>query len=565
MNTLLLLLISRLNPVWRAFGADPGQVLAIVRVKLLMDNRRKYATLGRAAQKKDDEISNSFVWVLGTYALFGAFISVGILAVLPAHAILPGMGIEIAYVMVFCAMTLISDFSSLVLDAADNQIILPRPVSGRTLLLARIVHIASYLLLISVALSVVGLGIIVVRFGPVAGLMFLVMVLLSALLMVFLTNVFYLLLMQFLREDRLREVINYFQIVMALVFYGGLQLMPRLMNYDALGRSETVSIDTWHYFVPPMWMAGAVDMVIQQAYDGPHLLLTGLAVTMPFIGLWVMNRFLAPVFNRRLAGLEEVSNSAPSAGIRQALAPSTVAATLRPLGLMQQIARLVTRTPLEKAGFGFAWRITARDRQFKLKTYPQLGFGLVYVVAMTINKSGMAAMGGFYVFALYYTGLFLMTAQYQLSVSDNYKAGWLYGSTPIAQPGELLLGAMKALIIKLMVPFYTLVAVYILYKYGLDKIGDVLLAFSNSLVMSLLSAMMVSRYLPFSMPQDAVNRSNTARGLRVIVVLGLIGGAHYGLTWIPFGVWIGLPVSLGAVWYLLNRYRQTTWAEIRLD
>lgn len=555
MKQLILWFVSRLFPVWRAMGADPDQLQAIVRVKLTMDNRRSFATLGRYGQRKaGEEKNNQFLIVLGTYAFFGLFTGLGMLAVPPREAMFFPLTISFSYTMVFCAMTLLSDFSSLILDSADNQIVLPRPVSSRTLLLARIVHIAGYLFSIALALSVVGLLIVTFRFGLLAGLVFLAMNLLASVLMVFLTNVFYLLLMQFTSEERLREVINYFQIIIAVLFYGSYQLLPRLMRVENM--TETLEWQNGYFAIPSMWMAGAVDMVIQSAYDARHLGLLALAVVTPFAGLWFMNRVLGPVFNARLAGLEQDSR------------PAILEERTEKTGsLMQRLSHILTNNPLERAAFGFIWRITNRDRKFKLKTYPQMAFGLVYIIFMTLGntKDVFGRSSFFYLFALYYTGLFVMTAQYQLSASDDYKAAWVYGTTPISRPGEILSGGMKALVVKLLVPFYALVAGYILFYFGLEKADDVLLAFVNSLNMTMVSALLSERRLPFSMAQDVIQRNNTARSLTVMVILTFIGAAHWGLSYIPYGVWLAIPLSMGVYWYLFRRYRQTTWGQIALE
>ena len=87
----------------------------------------------------------------------------------------------------------------------------------------------------------------------------------------------------------------------------------------------------------------------------------------------------------------------------------------------------------------------------------------------------------------------------------------------------MLVGSLKALIIKLLLPFYCLIAAYILYQFGLDKIDDVLLAFSNSLVMLVCSALLSKRYMPFSIAQDALSQNNTSRGILIAVILGVVG------------------------------------------
>lgn len=555
MTNIILWLLDRLQPLIRTVGADYGQLRAIVQVKLTMDNRRSPISLGRYG-KQSTESSNSFTRTLGIYAFVGGLISLGMLAIPSRENLFFPLTLQFAYIMALCAMTLISDFSSVILDSSDNQIILPRPVGSRTLWLARVVHISSYLFAIALSLSIVAVLVITFRFGGLAGLLFLTMGLLSAVLMVFLTNVFYLVLMRFISEEKLREVINYVQIVMAVLFYGGYQLLPRLMNTENV-LNQSLEHQWWHYLIPPMWMAGAVETVVGPAVDSTHLIFLLLALLTPFAGLWFMNRFLTADFTKKLSGLDQASRSEPLVQPEQMTRQPT-------LTWVDQLSNRVTTNPLERAAFAFTWRITGRDRKFKLKTYPQLGFGLAYVVAMSLRGQTFGSSSNFYLFALYFAGLYVMVAQYQLSVSDNYQAAWVYGSAPIRQPGDVLSGSLKALIMKLLTPFYALLAGYILYRYGIDKIGDVLLAFSNSLVMLVSAALLSARYLPFSRAPDALKQNNTARGLLVSLVLGVVGFSHFGLTFIPYGVWVAIPVSLGIIRVLFRQYRRTAWEQVEM-
>ena len=556
MTPIILWLLDRLQSLFRTMGADYGQLRAIVQVKLTMDNRRSIVSLGRYG-KSSTESNRNFTRILGVYTIVGGLISLGMLAIPPKDVLFFPLTLQFSYIMALCAMTLISDFSSVILDSSDNQIILPRPVSSRTLWLARVVHISSYLFAITLSLSVVAVVILAVRFGALAGLLFLTMSLLSTVLMVFLTNVFYLILMQFISEEKLREVINYFQIVMAILFYGGYQLLPRLIDSQET-LNQALEHQWWHYLVPPMWMAGAVETVVRPALDSTHLIFLTLALVIPFAGLWFMNRFLTTDFTQKLSSIDQESR--PEA----AAAASVRATQANGSGWVDRLSGWFTTNSLERAAFTFTWRITGRDRKFKLKTYPQLGFGLAYVVVMSFQSHSFGSGNFFYLFALYFASIYVMVAQYQLSVSDNYRASWVYGSAPIQEPGDVLAGSLKALIIKLLTPFYLLLSVYILYRYGIDKINDVLLAFSNSLVMLQSAALLSTRHMPFSAAPDALKQNNTARGLLVSLVLGIVGFSHYGLTHIPYGVWAAIPLSVATFWLLLRQYKKTAWEQIEM-
>ncbi|GAB3501063.1 hypothetical protein GCM10027341_27330 [Spirosoma knui] len=554
MTNVILWVLDRLQPLIRAAGADFGQLRAIVQVKLTMDNRRSMGTLGNFG-KQSAESNSSFTRILAVYLFVGGLISAGMLAIPPKDTLFFPLTLQFSYVMALCAMTLISDFSSVILDSSDNQIILPRPVSNRTLWLARVIHITSYLFAIALSLSVIGVLIIAYRFGALAGLLFLLMSLLSAVLMVFLTNLVYLALMRFVSEEKLREVINYFQIGMAVLFYGGYQLLPRLMDSSVL--EQTLAHKSWHYVVPPMWMAGALELVIGPMLDSTHLVFLGLALIMPFAGLWSMNRFLTANFSQSLSNIDQESRSVSAVDVSSGSHQSG-------MGWIDRLSAWFTTNTLERASFAFTWRVTSRDRKFKLKTYPQLGFGLAYVVAMSFQNRSLGGSNFFYLFALYFAGIYVMVAQYQLSVSDNYRASWIYGSAPIREPGDVLSGSLKAIILKLLTPFYVMLAGYILYRYGVDKIADVLLGYSNSLVMLIGAALLSTRHMPFSVAQDALKQNNTARGLMVSVVLGVVGFSHYGLTYLPYGVWAAIPLSIALFWLLFRLYRQTSWTQIEM-
>lgn len=554
MTGIVLWIIDRLQSLFRLLGANYNQLRAIVQIKLMMDNRRSIVNLGRYG-RQSAETSSGFVKILGVYALISGLLSVSTLGFMAKDNLFLPLTLQFSYIMAICAMTLISDFSSVILDSSDNLIILPRPVDSRTLWLARIVHIISYLFAITLSVSVVGVLIIGYRFNALAALFFLVMSLLSSVLMVFLTNIIYLILMRFTSEEKLREVINYFQIVMAILFYGGYQLLPRLIGSQAFMVQQPAH-QVWHYLVPPMWMAGAVDMFIRPAFDTVHLILLAMGLLVPLVGLWGMNRFLTGSYVQKLSGIDQDS--------RPVTDTTMVAHTAQQSGWLEQLSRVFTGNILERAAFLFIWRITNRDRKFKLKTYPQLGFGLAYVVVMSLQGQSFGSSGFFYLFALYFAGIYVMVAQYQLGVSDSYRAAWLYGSAPIREPGSILSGAVKAIIIKLLIPFYAVLSGYILYRYGFDKINDVLLAFSNSLVMLVSAALLSTRYMPFSVAPDALKQNNTARGLLISLVLGIVGFSHYGLTFVPYGTWVALPVSAFAFWYLLQQYRKTSWDQIEM-
>lgn len=549
-----LLLTDRLPWLWRLLGVNYGQMRAILAVKLQLDNRRP-AVFNQG--KKAGESTNTYWISLAIYAVFGLVFSMYLATAPPTALVLPA-ALFFGYILVICLMSLISDFSSVILDSSDNQILLFRPVDGRTVLMARVVHVASYLFTIALAVGVFGILTVGYRFGSGAGLLTLMLCLLMAVLAVFLTTLTYLLLMQVVSNERLREGINYMQIGMAIFFYGGYQLLPRLMGTERLRGSQVLVWQNWHYLVPPLWSAGSLDMVVNGLFDTRHWLLLTLALTTPFLGIYLMLTVLAPVFTRKLAGMDQ-AETADSALPRRPTRPGTLPVAT----LSNRLSNWFTSNALERAGFRFVWHLTGRDRKFKLRTYPGLGFGLAYAVVMSLNqKSSLGQSDGFYLFILYFGGIYLLTAAMQLAVSDDYKAAWIFESAPVERPGWLLSGGLKALIVKLMLPYYALLSAYVLYLKGPLVIPTILLALVNILAMVLIALLMGKRQLPFTVAQDTMRQNATARMFASMAIGGLIGFGHWGLTFLPNAEWLALAVMFLAVFQLVRAYQRTQWSQI---
>src|SRR5690349_20175806 len=105
----------------------------------MMDNRRSTVNW-RRKQQVQGEKSNQMRVVLFSYGILGGFIAVFIVRVPFVLALI----IFHAYLLFMMAMTLITDFSSVLLDTADTLVILPKPVNSRTLFMSRFVHIFIY-------------------------------------------------------------------------------------------------------------------------------------------------------------------------------------------------------------------------------------------------------------------------------------------------------------------------------------------------------------------------------------------------------------------------------------
>ncbi|WP_234736312.1 hypothetical protein [Tellurirhabdus bombi] len=553
LHSLFLRLLVVLHPLITRLGADYEQVSAIINLKLTMDNRRPYAAFGQNRQHTQKEHSNTFWWMLGVYMIFMGPLSALYLFIAAESAPLFALSFSFGVPMTLIAMTLITDFSSVMLDSSDNAIILPRPVSSRTLLVARLVHIVLYLLLISLAISLISIITVTYKFGLVAGLVYVFFVLLSTLLIVFLTNLFYLLLMRFMSQERLRETINYFQIVAAIFFYASYQILPRMINLSEDGIVST--IQWWHYLIPPVWLGGAVEAILFQQFDALHLGLLILAVATPFLGLWIMNRFLAPIFNQRLATLDVESRK------------ETDPAKANDSDQAEWLAGAFTRSGVEQAGFAFAWRTMLRDRKFKLKVYPAIGYMIVFVglMAWRSGTTWMNAGSTGFIVPLYFSNFIGFSVLTYVWHSDQYKSAWIYLAAPLIRPGELTTGTLKAVYVQFVLPAYLLFSAYVFWKVGMSALDDILLAGGINLVALQISISTNTNYLPFSMPLEAATKGvKTGQNLLIMFIIALMGGVHWGLSYVPYGVVAAIPIAFVSAYYLTKKIKNLSWSEITI-
>jgi len=551
MKKLILWILDRFQWLFTLLKTDYEQLRAIVSVKLTMDNRRQSVSYRRKDKK---ETSYAFFWVLFMYSMFGIFVA----SILFTLSFLVAMTLVFSCIMVTIAMTVITDFSSILLDTSENTILLPRPIDGRTMFVARITHICIYLSQLTFAFSIFPAIVVYIKFGGIMFFLFAIAIVLSVLTSLFITNAVYLLIMQFSSEEKLKNIINYFQIVMAIVIMGGYQLLPRMMSRSDLQNTE-FKIKWWSFFVPPIWMAGALESFQKRLMDNVHLAFTVLALVVPIAGLFVTSRYLTPLFNRKLGVIatDPQTSLEKNDGSRKKL--------------LDGLASIVTRKGVESGAFKTIYKILGRDRKLKLKIYPALGYTVIFfIVFMLRGHEDISTTwhnlphGKYYLAMIYFSYFIVQIAFAEIVYSDEFKASWIYYSAPIDKPGEILSGMLKAIFTKLFVPVYAAVSVLIVFLWGASAIDDLLLGFINNFITLLCMALIGTKYLPLSMSPSVRGQSgNFVRAFLSMLIMLIPGLLHWALTNVSYAVLICIPIQVMIAFFLLRWYQATAWEVIR--
>ena len=553
MDKLILRFVLFIAKTFLKKDVDFEKLKIIAETKLIMDRRRVRVTMKKQNNK---EPNNQLVITLIVYAVMGMLIGMLIFSL---QEIVMSMTIIHSYVLFMMAMTLITDFSSVLLDTTDNQIILPRPVNSKTFFVSRLVHILVYLLQFTLALALFPIIFIFIAYGILVGLASIITILLTVMFAVFITYLLYGLILKVSSEERIKDIISGFQIVMTIIFAVGFQIVPRFLNIENL--KITMPIHWYTYLLPPMWMANALQAVQQLKVDGPHLIMILLAVALPIFTFYIMIKFLAPSFAKKIAAMG-------NAGVQKEIILDKTGQAKK--GLSEKIAPLICNNKTEQAGFEMAWKMTGRDKGFKLQFYPSLAYILVFFFVIVFNRgdnisqtwSGLSASKSF-LWCIYLPMFTISAAISLLAFNENYAASWVYISRPLKLPGSLISGALKMLLVKFFAPIIIILFGFAYYVWGNKIIDDFVLGIFNNMLVFLVISHVGKSYLPFSM-QPNVNQQ-TGKFIQVIlqmIIIALLVGLHYLALKVWWLVALLVPFSAMGCYLLFRTVQNYSWQKI---
>jgi ABC-2 type transport system permease protein len=515
-------------------GVDFPQFRILLQTKLTMDFRNSSSAFQSPGSKKRTFLSQLIIFTLYGF-LFGVVsFSIG--------DIMMSLSILFTVIMVTLAMTLISEFTTVLFDHRDNHILLPRPISPRTLLLLRLVHIQFYIGFISLSLAIVPGIMLAFKYNGVAVLIYFIAVGLCTWLTLIFTTFIYLLISKTVEGERFKDIITYVQVILAILIFAGYQLMPRLMDADVFSKAS-MSIQWWTYMFPPAWFAALIKLSLFTGSSTPVLLLSSMAVAIPVSGAVVLIRFLSKGFGNILS--EESSES-----VIQVTRKTTTEKK------MNKISRFFCISDIESAGWNLAVSTTRRDRKFKQSVYPYLGIMVVF--AIVILKPDLNNLAGSlkelndlsrYLFIII-VGFSGSVAVSQLPYTDTPEAAWIYRALPLKRHGHLLTGAIKAMLARFFLPVYLLVTIPALWLWGINIFPQILLGGLGIILLILITILLQKMELPFTQLREMQQKGiNSIMAVFSMILMGIIAGLVYLTSlisaWITFlicGIVAGLIV-----------------------
>ena len=503
-------LLDTFKGIYTKIGVDYDKMRLILSMKLTLDSRRTSTIMMNSAEGDSEEGKNSFNKALIMYAIMGIFIG---LTTMFSFNKMYTYTISFGMFMFLILTIFISDFSNVLLDMRDKNIIGTKGIDNKTINAAKLTHICYYIFLTSVALSwltIIGMF----RSGILIGIIFILELMVIDIFMVVITALLYLLILRFFDGEKVKDIINFVQIALTIIMTISYQFLGRM--FDIVDLNIIYESKIWNIFLPPMWFAAPLYAIDGGEINKIIITLIVLAFLVPIIAitLYIKN---TSKFEDSLSKLNIAKNNEKE----------------KKNGLFYKIGRYMCRNNEEKAAYDLSVCIIKREREFKLMTYPSLGFGIVFPLLFIfmfsmdfineIKNISLYMSLNIYWF-IFMVPTLLMTLQY----SNNYKAAWIYEAAFISDKSNIYKGAYKALISNLLLPLYLFESIIFIVIFGIKIVPILIIAFAFLLIFVVIEHLIGKNSLPFTLKFGEVNKSqNIINTLLGMVILGIAVGINY--------------------------------------
>ncbi len=547
--------------LYRKLGVDTTHLRAILTIKLLMDDRRPNTLQQTRQSKNKKQIESATLGIIFMSFILGAAL---LLSFSIGKDYITHLTFYFSFYIFFLAATLITDFTSVLIDVRDNLIILPKPVNDRTVVFSRILHILIHLTKLVVPMTAPAMIWMAYYTGLSGMIAFDLLLILATLLSIFIINAVYLLILQITTPQKFAAIISYLQIFFAILIYGGYQVIPRMADRTDITQFSITEYP-WIVFLTPYWFAASWEFLWHPLSN----LLLGLyfigSLLIPLASIWIVLRYFAPSFNQKLSQMGGSQNELITANPKNSDSKKA-----RKITYSNQLAAWFTDKGAERMSFLLTWKLTSREREFKIKVYPSFGYMLVYFILIFVTgnrRFSMAALSSdsgngkfLFVGIIYVSSLLLIMALKQIIFSEKYKAAWMYYSSPLDTPGKILSGAVKAVVVKFYLPIALVTFLVASWWAGLHLLPNLILGLSNELFISFTIAYITLKEMPFSVqPSTKARTGSFMAGLFNLAIPGLLATLHFLIYTNQWLVMLLGMLSILANWLMIGALKNRQW------
>lgn len=506
----ILKILDLFKGIYKGLGINYEIMRLIVQSKLIMDGRRGQNILNQEEEVKD---KNSFYMSLIIYAVVGVISAPIIL--MDTNPIIK-MSLYFSFFMVLILSVFISDFSSVILDINDKDIIVTKGVDLKTLNAAKFTHIFIYISQLSLAICITAV-IAGLRYGPKFIILFLLSIILIDILMIIITALMYFVILKIFSGEKLKDMINAFQILFLLVFIVGYQFVGRAFTFVDFNFVYKPSV--WHVLMPPMWFASNFNIINGTNVDSLIKVMSGLSIVIPIISIIAYIK-LIPVFENNLQKLSD--NTYKNKRTKETIS--------------QKMSKIICKNKEERTFFNFVYDVLSKDREFKTKIYPSLAMGVFMPFIMLVSfydGNGIVPFleslrGSKNYFMGYLCVLMSQSIITTLKFSAQYEAAWIYDVLPIKEKSNVYKGMFKASIYKLILPIFIIMSIGFIMLFGINVTPHLFVMFASVIITSMVTFKLNDKIMPFSKEYKNTNSSdNIITMFKSMFIVGIVVGVHF--------------------------------------
>jgi ABC-2 type transport system permease protein len=559
----LLWLTMLIAPVYTKMGVHLPHLKTILITKLVIDNRTVSGFYNRYS-KKEGTLSDATAITMFLSLIIGASLLVFFLF----SDDITRLTFYFLTFMFMMGMSIIVNFTTILFDAKDNYILLTKPVNPATIIVSRLLHTLINIAKIAIPMLLPAMVAIGISRGLWASMIFLPISALVVIFTVFLVNIFYLLLLKIASPAKFNSLISGFQIFFPILLFVLYQLGSGLFRSSALN-NFILADQIYLWLIPSYWFAGTWKLLNSFSFDPKHLISALLSIGMTLLSLWLIVKYLAPAFQRKLYLISVSEGGNTITGIDKNPKNN--------FSFISILARWLTWNKAEHGAFQFTLKMMARTRDFKLAVYPnvaQFAFMLILPLSHSVYKfvcSGISITPDNlkleFVISFYISSFLFFIVLNHIPYSDRFRSAWIFFTIPLEKPGNIFIGTIKACLLKFFAPFIIFISIISLLLVGPGIIPNIIFGLCNTLLFSAIISLFILKEFPFSVSRPNQDQTDTVILMIFYTIAVLAIGAlpHYILFNFPKVMLLLSIFTLTAAILIYRSIAKLGWSDLKQD
>ncbi len=536
------------KPLFNGLKVNYEKLRAILKAKLIMENRRTSAFSNSfSGQESNSKISQFFQ--------NSNFFKRGYILFLIYGLILAGLcasidDIKIRYTVLFAVgmflffAGIIVDFTEVLIDTRDRDILLYKPVGEKEINLARLISLIIYVVKLALIMFGPALLLTLVKRPQEVPILLVEVVMLSVSLVMF-EYIFYYVLFRIFKNLNIKSIITTVQVLIFVVLMIGFQVFGHIVDKEMA--IKIFSSEAFKYLFIPMWFTGPFELLYGN-FETINIIYTVLLIVF-FIGFIAINTAISKDFEEILSKKDKVIINKKSS-------------------FLQRLTnKFFAKNDMERAGVNMVFWMKGSDEKLKF----QLGsislmiivYPLIFLFAAFKKGSDpMADMvlrdhARFVTLINYMSSMMALGIWQILNYATNYKASVIHLITGNLRLKEFRNGVKKGgLFSFIFVPVLInamLMSLFVKNAWFIDYINPIIFIMLSGIIASDL----LLKNIPFSLDITKIKNGQKGyfwAGMAAMFITAVLTGLNALLIFLntPF-IYLYSLIGLGALIYLLKK------------